>query len=59
MLIMSMEEMIGPQEPEAKKVPDGKTHYQNIFELESHFDNSSFKQGSKFSMEQRMKTSGY
>ena len=59
MLIMNMDEMLTSQEPDAKKVPDGKKDYQSIFELEGNFDNSSFKQGEKYNFEQRMKTVGY
>lgn len=42
-----------------KIVADGKTGYKSIFELEGQFANDGHAQGTKFSMEQRMKTMGY
>ena len=39
-----------------KIVSDGQTAHKNIFELEKQFTNAGHSQGSKFSMEQRMKT---
>ena len=42
-----------------KIVSDGQTAHKNIFELEKQFTNAGHSQGSKFSMEQRMKTMGH
>lgn len=42
-----------------KIVSDGQTAHKNIFELEKQFTNAGHSQGSKFSMEQKMKTMGH
>jgi hypothetical protein len=42
-----------------KIVSDGQTAHKNIFELERQFKNAGHSQGSKFSMEQKMKTMGH
>ena len=55
MLIMSM--MEEPKPEETKQVKEGIENYQNIHELENKFYNAGKAQGSKFSMEQRIKTS--
>ena len=42
---------------ETKQVKEGIENYQSIYELENKFYNAGKAQGSKFSMEQRVKTS--
>ena len=55
MLIMSM--MEEPKPEETKQVKEGIENNQSIHELENKFYNAVKAQGSKFSMEQRIKTS--
>jgi|TARA_B100001778_G_C18383350_1_gene536296 hypothetical protein len=52
---MSM--MEEPKPEETKQVKEGMENYQSIHELENKFYNAGKAQGSKFSMEQRIKTS--
>ena len=55
MLIIPMMEQ--PKPEETKQVKEGMENYQSIHELENKFYNAGKAQGSKFSMEQRIKTS--
>lgn len=57
MYMMDEEKML--TDADRKIVSDGQTAHKNIFELEKQFTNAGHSQGSKFSMEQRMKTMGY
>ena len=57
MYMMNEERML--TDADRKIVSDGKTGYKNIFELERQFTNAGHSQGSKFNMEQRMKTMGH
>jgi hypothetical protein len=57
MFMISEKEM--ENNTDRKIVADGKTGYKSIFELEGQFANDGHAQGTKFSMEQRMKTMGY
>jgi predicted RNA binding protein with dsRBD fold (UPF0201 family) len=57
MYMMDEEKML--TDADRKIVSDGQTAHKNIFELEKQFTNAGHSQGSKFSMEQRIKTMGY
>ena len=57
MYMMDEEKML--TDADRKIVSDGQTAHKNIFELEKQFTNAGHSQGSKFSMEQRMKTMGH
>ena len=57
MYMMNEERML--TDADRKIVSDGQTAHKNIFELEKQFTNAGHSQGSKFSMEQRMKTMGH
>jgi predicted RNA binding protein with dsRBD fold (UPF0201 family) len=57
MYMMDEERML--TDADRKIVSDGQTAHKNIFELEKQFTNAGHSQGSKFSMEQRIKTMGY
>ena len=54
-----MEEERMLTEADRKIASYGQTGYKNIFELERQFTNAGHLQGSKFNMEQRMKTMGH
>jgi len=58
MMYMMDEERMST-DADRKIVSDGQTAHKNIFELEKQFTNAGHSQGSKFSMEQRMKTMGH
>lgn len=57
MYMMDKERM--SNDVDRKIVSDGQTAHKNIFELERQFTNAGHSQGSKFSMEQRLKTMGH
>jgi len=57
MYMMDEERML--TDADHKIVSDGQTAHKNIFELERQFKNAGHSQGSKFSMEQKMKTMGH
>ncbi len=46
-----------PKPEETKQVKEGIENYTSIYELENKFYNAGKTQGSRFSMEQRIKTS--
>jgi hypothetical protein len=58
-MMMMMFEMMGEQEQQEKKVPEGTKTYSSIKELENRFDNSQEKQCYKYASDQRMKSYGY